>query len=354
MTPKRARTDTIGRIGRIAARVPARRQATAVSPQPPHRPAVRGGLLKNWRLHLRRAFTENLGFKFLSMVLALTVFLLVNTDRDREITALVGVSYRVPDDRVLVSPRLDSVKVTVRGPWRRLRQFDDREIERLDLDLSHAQSGEIAITPDMVHLPSGLTLTSISPRTLRVAFEKRAQKTVDVVAATAGRPQHGFVATEVSVEPRTIRIRGAEGVLAAMSTLRTAEVRVDGRSENFSAEVPLAVPDGVEVDPNGSVAVHVAIEEQLVTRHIGKLPIAIHADGIDIAKLTPSTTETDVVLTGTVRAVERAIAHGIKPAVHVSASDAARDKQETITMEGMPSSIGVELNPPKIDVRVKR
>ena len=165
---------------------------------------------------------------------------------------------------------------------------------------------------------------------------------------------HGFVATEISVEPRTIRIRGAEGVLAALSTLRTAEVRVDGRSENFSAEVPLTVPDGVEIDPPGPVAVRVAIEEQLVTRHLGKLAIAIHADGIDVGKLAPSATETDVVLTGTVRAVERAIARGIKPAVHVSASDAARDKQELITIDGMPSGIGVELNPAKIDVRVKR
>ena len=117
MTPKRPRTDTIGRIGRSPARVPVRRAAAAASPPPPSRPMARGGLMKNWRLHLHRAFTENLGFKFLSMVLALTVFLLVNTDRDREITVLVGVSYRVEvlsrmEPRTWVSTRLNTLAST--------------------------------------------------------------------------------------------------------------------------------------------------------------------------------------------------------------------------------------------------
>jgi len=52
---------------------------------------------------------DNVGLKFLSMVLAVTVFLLVNTDKDREITARVGVSYTMPEDKVLISDRVEEV-----------------------------------------------------------------------------------------------------------------------------------------------------------------------------------------------------------------------------------------------------
>ena len=49
----------------------------------------------------------------------------------------------------------------------------------------------------MIHLPSGLTITSISPRTVRVAFDRRVEKLVEVSPQLAGRPQHGYVVAEV-------------------------------------------------------------------------------------------------------------------------------------------------------------
>ncbi|HEX2688864.1 MAG TPA: hypothetical protein VHN14_19710, partial [Kofleriaceae bacterium] len=85
----RKRPQTIGTLGRAPARST---MPPPVAPAPPpERDAVRG-----W---LRSAMFDNVGLKFLSMVLAVTVFLLVNTDRDREITARVGVSYTLPEDR---------------------------------------------------------------------------------------------------------------------------------------------------------------------------------------------------------------------------------------------------------------
>ena len=75
------------------------------TPSPlPLDPAPERGALRRW---VRSALFDNVGLKFLSMVLAVTVFLLVNTDKDREITAHVGVSYMLPEDKVLVSDRID-------------------------------------------------------------------------------------------------------------------------------------------------------------------------------------------------------------------------------------------------------
>src|SRR5688572_5305034 len=178
---QRKRPDTLTNLGRSPARAPTPHGKPTTPSEPPHE---RYGIRK----FVHAALFENVGLKFLSMVLAVTVFLLVNTDRDREITARVGVSYTLPDDKVLVSERLDEVRVTVKGPWQRLRRFDERELDRINIDLRRAQAGDVYLTPDMVTLPSGLNVTSISPRTIRVQFDRRVEKIVEVVPMLAGRP----------------------------------------------------------------------------------------------------------------------------------------------------------------------
>src|ERR1044071_512869 len=123
-------------------RSPARQTPQAPVPFKPKPDSGERGNLRRW---IHSALFDNVGLKFLSMVLAVTVFLLVNTDKDREITARVGVSYTLPEDRVLVSGRVDEVRVTLKGSWRRLRKFDERQVDRINLDLRRVSTGEIAI-----------------------------------------------------------------------------------------------------------------------------------------------------------------------------------------------------------------
>jgi hypothetical protein len=345
--------DTIGNLGRAPARTSGRLPpfSTLPPPVPPRAdppPPERGWL----RHHLREAFLGNLGLKFLSLVLALTVFLLVNTDRDREISARVGVSYTLPADRVLVSERLTEVRVTVRGPWRRLRRFDEREIDRIDLDLRSTHDGEVAITPDMVRVPSGLTVTSITPRTLRIAFEKRVEKQVEITPVLAGRPMHGFeVRSPVKVDPPTVTAGGAEGAIKALTTLRTREIRVDGRKEDFTVETQLVPPDGVDVDLTGPVSVTVELKVQLETRRLGKLAVrVIGGDGVDPIGVVTDPPAVDVVLNGPVAAVEEAVSRGIVPIVKLVGADATRKRTAVVVVEGVPPGVGIELVPAKIEV----
>jgi YbbR domain-containing protein len=344
----RPRTETIGKLGRAPARqsreppLPTR-QPTPASP-PPEQPPERG-LVRRW---IHGALFENIGLKFLSMVLAVTVFLLVNTDRDREITARVGVSYTLPDDKVLVSERLDEVRITVKGRWQRLRGFDERELDRINLDLRGAPSGDVTITPDMIDLPSGLTITSISPRTVRVAFDRRVEKVVEITPQLGGRPLHGYYVAEVKPVPTTIKVRGAAGTLAALSAVRTNEVSVDGRSETFSAETKVVTPDGVEPAGSADVLLHVAIDEELVTRKLPGLVVRVVGEGVDPAKWQATPTQVEVTLTGTLLAVEKAKA-ALAPVVKLSAGD-AKAREAAVVVEGLPPGIGVKISPERVKV----
>ena len=331
----RKRPDTIGNLGRASAR----KEPTA-TPEPPERDGV--------RKFLHAALFENVGLKFLSLVLAVTVFLLVNTDRDREISARVGVSYTMPDDKVLVSDRLDEVRISIKGPWQRLRRFDERELERINIDLRRAQNGEVYITPEMVTLPSGLRVTSISPRTIRVAFDRRIDKIVEVSPQLIGRPMHGFVVSEVKSSPTTVRVRGAERALKMLSTVRTQEVSVDGRAEAFAADAKILTPDDVEPADSGPVTVQVQIEEELVTRKLPQLAVRVAGDGIDPTRWQVSPAQVDITLTGTVLAVEKAKA-ALAPVVRLSAAD-TRQRELAVTIEGLPPGVGVKISPERVKI----
>ena len=334
----RQRSQTIGTLGRAPARIskPPTTIPTPVVPQPPLPPER--GVLGRW---LRSAMFDNLGLKFLSMVLAVTVFLLVNTDKDREITVLVGVSYTLPEDKVLVSDRIDDVRVTLKGSWRRLRKFDPRQIDRINLDVRHAPNGEVAISNDLLHLPSGLTITSISPRYVHVVFDKRLDKLVEVTPTVNGRPQHGYIVTEIKPLPATVKLRGAEGTLAALTTVHTGEISLEGRTDSFVAETTAVPPEGVEVAGNTRISVQIRIDEELVTRKLPGLTVAIKGDG-DPSRWTVTPAQVDVTLTGALLGIEKARG-SLVPVVKLSPDPRAREVE--ITVEGLPPGIGVKISP---------
>lgn len=328
----RPRSETIGTLGRAPARA-----ATPLPVAPPPPPSERGPV-RDW---LRGAMFDNVGLKFLSIVLAVTVFLLVNTDKDREITARVGVSYTLPEDKVLVSDRIDEVRVTIKGAWRRLRKFDEREVERINLDLRHAPSGELGISNDMIHLPSGVTIASINPRSIHVAFDKRVDKVVEVTPTITGRPQHGYVVAEVKPVPATIKLRGGESMLAALTAIRTHEISLEGRTDSFVAETEIVPAGGVEVIGNPQVAVQIHVDEELVTRKLPGMTVVPRGDG-DTARWQITPPQVDVTLTGALLAVEKARS-SILPIVKLTPDTKPREVE--VTIDGLPPGIGVKISP---------
>jgi YbbR domain-containing protein len=306
-----------------------------------------GGAIRRW---LRGALVDNLGLKFLSMVLAVTVFLLVTTDRDREITLKLNVDYEYNRaEKVLVSEPLKDVSVTLKGPGRRLRELDERELGIVILK-TQGMTGELSIGPSAIpNLPPGISVTSISPRTVRVAFDTIVEKVVEVSPTTIGRPQHGYVVKEVTPAPATTKVRGGQRVLAALTTIKTADVSVEGLTATTEVLVGLAPPDGVTGDPTQRFAVTVRIEEELVTRKLPAVAV-VPSDNADPARWTFNPSEVEVTLTGSLLAVdavkERLTMGTLTPVVKVPASG-----KTEVKIHGLPAGVGIKLSPEFVDVK---
>ncbi len=343
----RNKSETIGTLGRSPARQGRTSTPPLTTPAPPPQ-APEGSAVGRW---VRGVLFNNLGLKFLSMVLAVTVFLLVNTDKDREINERVGISYTLPDDRVLVSDRVDEVHVQIKGSRRRLRWLDDHPLERINLDLRHTPSGEIAITSDMVQrLPSGLQITSITPRTMRVQFDRRVEKLVEV-APLVSTPPHGYIVAEIKSAPATVKLRGAESVLATLTSVPTNEISLDHKTDPFATDAELVPPPGVELMSSAKVSVQIHIDEKLVVKNLPGLIVAARGDGIDAAKWTITPAQVDVTLTGAQLAVEHAQTAAV-PVVKLGAADQKDQKphEAIVVIDGLPPGIGVKISPERVRV----
>jgi len=304
---------------------------------------------------IRGAFFDHLVLKALAVVLTLTVFLLVGaSDEEREIMVSVGIDYVLPPGKVLVSERVDEVRLTIKGPWRRIKRFDTRELRPVTLDVSKVSGGEVAISPDMLHIPDGLSVTSVIPRSVRVAFENRITKD-DVEIAPGeltGRPAAGFVVDEkaIVIEPPTVNVRGPASAVLAMSQVRTQDLPVGDHNQTFTVEATLLPPEGVEVDWKGTVKVTIP----LVGRWIGVVPVAVVTEEADLQHLVVEPAVVEVELRGARTALDRLLAGGIRPTVKVS-KDAATAAGVTaeVAVDGVPSGVQVEVHPPEVRVRRK-
>jgi YbbR domain-containing protein len=319
------------------------------APAPPKEPPPERGAVRRW---IRGAFLENIGAKILSLMLAVTVFLLVNTDKEREIRVRVPLEYKAPPDKVMTSEPLTEATVTIKGPLRRLRAFDERELGRITLDLSGMPIGDFTDVPirkELVSLPPGLSVVSIVPPVVRVGFDKRVEKIVEVVAVTAGKPLHGYIVAEQKVVPPAVRVRGGERLLAALTQVRTHEVNVQNRAELFDTQIDLAPPAGVETaDPSQRVTVYVRIEEELVTKKLPGIPVAVRGDGIDPAKWTVTPAHLEITLTGALLAVEKA-KDNLVAYVKVAPAD-VRPREVEVVVEGIPPGVGKRISPERVKV----
>jgi YbbR domain-containing protein len=159
---------------------------------------------------------------------------------------------------------------------------------------------------------------------------------------------HGYFVSEVKPTPATIRVRGAAGTLAALSSVRTRDVSVEGRTESFTADTEAITPDGVEPTGSAQISLQVSIDEELVTRKLPGIVVRVAGDGVDPSRWSVVPGQVEVSLTGTVLSIEKAKA-ALAPMVRLSAND-TKAREVAVTIEGLPPGIGVKISPERVKV----
>ena len=137
---------------------------------------------------VRGLIFDNLPQKGFALALATALLVFVREDKTTQVTAAVRVRVGRPDDRVLVSPVVEKVTVTIDGKYGALQKLDLDSLPPLDINLTGAEGDQFAFEPEMFKLPPGMTVRNVRPAAMVVRFEPKEHRKVPVAAVNAGEP----------------------------------------------------------------------------------------------------------------------------------------------------------------------
>jgi hypothetical protein len=201
-------------------------------------------------------FTERLGLKAISVLLALLLWLIVSSRRPTESYVRVRVAPSLDSSlvlrggtsevRALVAGRAaDLVKLATSPPVVR-RSIGGDAPDTLVLDL----------TPADVHLPTELVdavrVLDVQPRSVTLRFETRATRRVPIVndGRVVVRADSGVQTTgDVVFEPQAVRVTGPRGIVRRMRGIRPRGLSIAMRDTMPHVADLDTAGTGVQVQP---------------------------------------------------------------------------------------------------------
>jgi len=176
-----------------------------------------------------RALLDNLGWKLLSLVLAVVLWLTFASAPEVATSLGVPVEFQhVPTGLEIVSNLPERVQLQVQGAAGKLDAVNLSAIAVV-LNLSDMRSpGQRTFTIDShnVRLPLGVRLVRAIPGQLRVEFERRASREVPVRVRFSGPPPHGYHVRHFEVQPATLTVLGPESRVGQVEHAETDPVEL--------------------------------------------------------------------------------------------------------------------------------
>jgi YbbR domain-containing protein len=213
---------------------------------------------------LRKYVFHNFGLKLLSLGIAVLLWLGVAHDPVAEIVVSVPLEFHnAPDKLEISSESIPQVRVRVRGPVRLVRELAPTEVHAV-LDLSGTAPGERTydLSPGRIHVPDDLQVVQVVPSMVRISFDTRATRQVEVRPRVIGRFASGYRIAHITCSPPVVTIVGptrhVEGVEAAITDPVDATGVVD--SATFTTHAYVADPLVRLADPS-PIRVTVSVEK---------------------------------------------------------------------------------------------
>lgn len=222
---------------------------------------------------LRRYVLNNIGLKFLSLLIAVLLWLAFARNPITEVAINVPIELQhVPDQLEISSERIPQVQIRLRGPERLVHQMNEGEVHAT-LDLAGARPGERTydLTSRQITVPSGVEVVQVVPSQFRVSFDRRGTKLVDIRPRVIGTFASGFRIAEVSANPSQVTIVGPAKRVEEIENAITDPVDATGvvGRATFMTNVYVADPL-VRIARPGPI--HVTVTTEKTAKHASETP----------------------------------------------------------------------------------
>lgn len=179
---------------------------------------------------LRKYVFHNFGLKLLSLVVAVLLWLAVTRDPVAEIALNVPLEFHnAPEHLEISSETIPQVLVRVRGPVREVRDLSPSEVHAI-IDLARVQPGERTydLAPKRIRVPDGVEVVQAVPSQIRINFDRRESRQVEVKPRVIGTFASGYRIEKVVPVPQSVTIVGPAGHVQAVETAITDPVDASG------------------------------------------------------------------------------------------------------------------------------
>jgi YbbR domain-containing protein len=178
---------------------------------------------------MRQLFTRNLGWKLLSLLVAIVLWIGVAREPEVATSLAAPVDFKSPPDNVdIVGTLPDRVRLELRGPSGRLTR-DNLSAVAVVLDLSDAQPGErtYTIRGRNLNLPAGVAFYRAVPAQLTLHFEQLIVKEERVQPSYVNQPS-GYRMVSQQVTPAKVQVRGSAERVRGIDQVKTDPMDLSG------------------------------------------------------------------------------------------------------------------------------
>jgi hypothetical protein len=108
---------------------------------------------------------SDLRLKFLSLAMAAALLFVIRGERRVAFTLTVPTAVKLPRGLEAADPLPETLRISLAGPWSRLRTLDANDVGPVTIDLSRTGHGRASwfVRPESLHLPAGVHVESLSP-----------------------------------------------------------------------------------------------------------------------------------------------------------------------------------------------
>lgn len=194
---------------------------------------------------MRRLFSENLGWKLMSFVIAAALWYAVVGEPRYAASVSAPLEFsNVPADLELSSEKPHTVDLELQGPTGQLDQSDLSGVIVV-LDLGSVQKPcerTFTLSAANMRMPAGVKFVRAVPSQVRLRFEQRTRRDVPV-RARFSEPAAGYVIKTHSVQPPKLRVVGPESHVSQVEYAETDPIDLAGVAGEKSFRVSAFVFD---------------------------------------------------------------------------------------------------------------
>jgi YbbR domain-containing protein len=160
---------------------------------------------------LKRYVFHNFGLKVMSLLFATALwFMIARDERPAEVALRAPIVFQnVPPNLEISSESIPQALIRVRGPERVIRQLGPNEVQaELDLAGSKPQERTFDLTAQQVRHPRDISIVQVVPSQLRISFDTRLTREVEVHPRVTGNFASGDQIVRIDADPARITITG--------------------------------------------------------------------------------------------------------------------------------------------------